>query len=84
MRRQGALLATGALAIGLMGWGATRPPIDQGRSPAPSPAVLPVRMVVLNPASGAVMWSTIALPMHVVLDPATGKPVTAGAATSAP
>lgn len=84
MRRRGALLATGVLAIILMGWGAARPPIDQGRSPAPPPAVLPVRVVVVNPASGAVIWGTMALPMHVVLDPATGKPVTAEASTSAP
>jgi hypothetical protein len=85
--RRAALLATGLLAVVLMGWGATHAPTEQGRSAAPRPAVLPVRVVVLDPANGAVVWSTVALPTHVVLDPATGKvvsPVTAGASTSAP
>ena len=82
--RRAALLATGVLAIVLMGWGATHAPTDQGRSAAPRPAVLPVRVVVLNPANGAVIWSSVSVPRHVVLDPATGRPVTAAASTSAP
>jgi hypothetical protein len=87
VRRRTALLATAVVAVALMGWGAAHPPIDQGRGPVPPPAVLPVRVVVLNPASGAVIWSSVTLPTHVVLDPATGKvvsPVTAGASTSPP
>ena len=79
-----ALLATGVLAIVLMGWGATHAPADQGRGAAPRPAVLPVRVVVLNPANGAVIRSSVSVPRHVVLDPATGRPVMAAASTSAP
>ncbi len=84
VRRRDAVAGTAVVAVALMGWGATRPPIDQGRSPVPPPAVLPVRVVVLDPASGAVIWSSVTMPTHVVLDPATGRPVTAGASTSAP
>jgi hypothetical protein len=82
--RRAALLATAVLAIVLMGWGASDTPIGQGRNAAQPPAVLPVRVVVLNPASGAVIWSSMALPTHLVIDPATGKEVTAGPSTSAP
>ena len=84
MTRTAALLGTGVLAIVLMGWGAVRAPNGQGRTAVRPPAVLPVRVVVLNPASGAVTWSSIAVPTHLVLDPATGKDVTAAASIAAP
>jgi hypothetical protein len=82
--RTAALLATAILAIVLMGWGAAHAPIGQRRTAVPRPAVLPVRVMVLNPTNGAVIWSSVALPTRVVVDPATGKEVTAGASTSAP
>ena len=84
MRRRTAILATTVMAIALTGWGATLPPIDRERGLVPRPAVLPVRVVALDPASGAVVWSSITVATHVVVDPATGRPVTAGASTSAP
>jgi hypothetical protein len=87
MRTRGAVLATAVVALVLMGWGAVLSPTSQGRGPVTTPAVLPVRVVVLDPASGAVIWSSVALPAHVVLDPATGTvvpPVRVGASTSAP
>ena len=84
MTRTAALLTTAVVAIALMGWGASHVPTGQVRTAAQPPAVLPVRVVVLNPASGAVVWSSMALPTHLVLDPATGKHVTAEASTSAP
>ncbi|HEY5383996.1 MAG TPA: hypothetical protein VIJ56_02095 [Acidimicrobiales bacterium] len=87
MRRRTALLATVVVAVVLMGWGATLAPTNQSRGPVTTPATFPARVVVLDPANGAVIWSSVALPTHVVIDPATGKivsPVTAGASTSAP
>jgi hypothetical protein len=87
MRRRTALLATAVVAVALMGWGATLAPTNQSRGPVTTPATIPARVVVLDPANGAVIWSSVTLPTHVVLDPATGKlvsPVTAGASTSGP
>ena len=84
MTRTAALLATAVLAIVLMGWGSAHAPIGQRRTAVRRPAVLPVRVAALNPANGAVIWSSVALPTRVVLDPATGTDVTAGASTSAP
>ena len=78
------MLATAVLALVSMGWGASHTPFGQGRTAVQPPARRPVRVVVLDPASGTVVWSSIALPTHVVLDPATGKEVTAGPSTSAP
>jgi hypothetical protein len=81
------VLATAGMGIVFVGWGVTHPPISQGRPPVPPPVTIPARVVVLDPTSGAVIWSSVTLPTHVVLDPSTGKvvsPVTAGPSTSAP
>jgi hypothetical protein len=81
------VLATVGVGMVLAGWGATHAPIDQGPGPVPPPATFPARVVVLDPTNGAVIWSSVTLPTHVVLDPSTGKvvsPVTAGPSTSAP
>jgi hypothetical protein len=81
------VLATAGVGIVLMGWGATHPPLSQGRQPVPPPVTFPARVVALDPTSGAVIWSSVTLPTRVVLDPFTGKvvsAVTAGPSTSAP
>jgi hypothetical protein len=82
--RRAALAGTAALALALVGWGAAHNPGGRRHSPMQQPVVLPVRVIVLDPANGAVIWSTVAMPRHMVLDPATGRAVTAGASTSAP
>jgi len=67
--------AIGALAFGavLVGCGAVLsvgvPAVWRGTPPA----LIPLRVVELNPATGAVIWSSFALRTHVVLDPATGS-----------
>ena len=41
--------------------------------------MIPVRVAVLDPATGAVIWSSVTLPRgiatsgHIVLNPATGR-----------
>jgi hypothetical protein len=47
---------------------------DALRRGAP-PAVIPVQVVRLDPATGAVIWSSFAIRTHVLLDPATGTTV---------
>jgi hypothetical protein len=79
------VLATAGVGIALVGWGATHPSVLQGRGAAPPPATFAARAVVLDPTNGAVIWSTVTLPTHVVLDPVTGKtvsPITAGPSIS--
>jgi len=69
--------AIGALAFGAVLWGygavlsAGVPAVRRGTPPA----VIPLRVVELNPATGAVIWSSSALRTQVVLDPATGSTV---------
>jgi hypothetical protein len=81
VKRRAALAGTAVLALALVGWGAAHGP---GPASLKQPVVLPVRVVVLDPANGAVIWSTVATPRHMVLDPATGRAITAGASTPAP
>ena len=83
MTRRAALAGTAVLAVALVGWGAAHGPGDRVHRSVQPPVVLPVRVVVLDPANGAVIWSTVAMPRNMVLDPATGKVMTAGASTSA-
>ena len=66
-----------------MAWGAVPPAVD--RSPGPErapgaiiPAVIPVRMVALNPSTGAVLWASFPVPDVVVLNPASGGDSPAG------
>jgi hypothetical protein len=82
-----ALIGTTVFAVVLMVCGAVLSVGSLAMPRATAPPVIPVRVVVLNPASGAVTWSSVPLPTHLVLDPATGRvvsPVRAGASTSAP
>ena len=81
------MLVTACVGIVLVGWGATHAPMLQERGAVPPPATFPAHVAVLDPTSGAVIWSGVTLQTHVVIDPATGKvvsPVTAGPSTSAP
>ena len=81
--RRGALAGTAVVAVALLGWGAAHGPSGRGHPSGRPPVVLPVRAVVLDPVNGAVIWSTVAMPGSVVLDPSTGQVITAGASTSA-
>ena len=84
MTRRAALAATAVLAIALVGWGAAHGPCARGHPSTKQPVVLPVRVVDLDPANGAVIWSTVAVPRNMVLDPTNGRAFRAGASTSAP
>ena len=64
-----------AFAAILMGYGAMLTASSHPTPRGTPPAVLPVRVVELNPATGAVIWSSSALRTQVVLDPATGSTV---------
>ena len=75
VKMRAALIGTMAFAAILMGYGALLAPNSHPMRRGTPPAVLPVREVELNPATGAVIWSSVALPTQVVLDPATGSTV---------
>jgi hypothetical protein len=78
--RRGAVLTTAVGAIVLMGWGTALCPTGQARGPvAMSPAVITVHEAVLNPATGAVIWSTGISPTRVVVDPLSGVTVSPAA-----
>ena len=83
MKKRTAALVAVAVGVALAGWGTAHAPVGQPTARTAQPAVLPVRVVVLNPASGAVVWSSVALPRRVVLNPATGAAIMAGASMSA-
>jgi hypothetical protein len=69
LTRRGALIGTSVFAVLLMAWGAAHSTGPGGHAPA----VIPVRVAVLGPSTGAVIWSSVALPRRVVLNPATGR-----------
>ena len=83
MTRRAALAGTAVLAIALVGWGAAHGQSGRGHPFMKQPVVLPVRAVVLDPANGAVIWSTVAMPKNMVLVPANGRAIKAGVSTSA-
>jgi len=84
MTRRAALIGTTVLAIALMWWGAVPSAVDRspgpGRAPGKTvaPAVIPVRVVLLNPSTGAVVWSSVVVPTVVVLNPGTGGVTSTG------
>lgn len=75
MNIRAALIGTTMFAAILMGCGAVLSASSHPMRRETPPAVIPVRVVELNPATGAVIWSSFALRTHVVLDPATGSTV---------
>jgi hypothetical protein len=89
LTRRGALIGTTVFAVLLMGWGAAHAGVVQppGAGTGPgghAPAVIPVRVAVLDPSTGAVIWSSVALPRRIVaprrivLNPATGSVTSTG------
>lgn len=75
MTTRAALIGTTVFAAVLMGCGAMLSANSHAVRRGTPPAVIPVRVVELNPATGAVIWSSFAFPTHIVLDPATGRTI---------
>jgi hypothetical protein len=48
------------------------------------PAQIAVRVAVLNPSTGAVVWSSVPLSGHIVMNPATGSIVSSDQAVLSP
>lgn len=72
MTTRAALIGTAVFAMALMGCGAIFDSIAPSKGHGTAPAVLPARVTVLDPTTGAVIWRSFAGPARVVINPATG------------
>ncbi len=75
MSTRAALIGIAVFAMALMGCGAVLNAIGPSKGHGTAPAVLPARVTVLDPATGAVMWRSFGGPARVVINPATGAEV---------
>jgi hypothetical protein len=81
--RRGAVVGALACAAALIAWGAVLSP----GAPSPGghvPAQIAVRVAVLNPSTGAVVWSSVPLSGHLVMNLATGSIVSSDQAVLSP
>jgi len=74
MRQRGAVAGTAGLALVLVALGAVLPSGGQsGGHGSMTPSEIPVRVAVLDPSTGAVIWSSPATAQHVTLNARTGS-----------
>jgi hypothetical protein len=79
-----AVIGTTVFAAVLLCCGAVIPAHSHASRSGAPPAVIPVVVVRLNPAIGAVIWSSFAVRAQVVIDPATGRTVSPPTSSVAP